>query len=197
METSGHLQKAQQAYEKGNYAYAIEVLENLLSVSPSSAEARHLLHLAKQQRVTHISPVQKALSSLAAGSSLITAKIIAFKNKEDHWKVIDAYEKVLSRDPYNSAALMAISSLLIAENQPGAAIAALQEILKASPNHAMVLKQLAGLYLQLNRQKEARDCFEKILKIDPKNAEAERSLKNLDAMDAIRGMKEEGANPAN
>ena len=86
---------------------------------------------------------------------------------------------------------MTIATLLTAEKQPQSAVQILQELLAVSPNHIPVLKQLSQLYLQLDQLKEARNCFEQILKTDPKNTEADRNLKNLDAMDAIRGMKEE------
>ena len=105
--------------------------------------------------------------------------------------MIEAYESVLSVDPFNSFALMTIANLFIAEKQPQAAVQTLREILAGSPNHISALKRLAQFYLQLDQPGQARECFQQILKIDPKNSEAERSLKNIDAMDAIKGMKEE------
>lgn len=191
METAEHLQKAKQAFDKGNFDYCVEVLENLLSSVPSSAEARHLLHLAKQQRAKNLSAIQKTIQTLLTLPRFITAKIIESKNKNNRWAIIEAYENVLSVDPFNNAAMAAIAHLFLAEKQPQAAVQTLQEILSESPNHIQALKQLAQLHLQLDQSKQARECFQKILKIDPKNGEAERNLKNIDAMDAIRGMKEE------
>lgn len=192
METSEQLQKAQQAFDKGNFDYCVEVLENLLSGSPSSVEARHLIHLAKQQQSKDSpSSIQKTLRILLTAPRWITAKIAESANKNDRWKIIEAYENVLSVDPFNCHALMAIANLLIAENQPQAAAQTLKEILIESPNHIPALKRLAQIYLQLDQPNQARECFQQILKIDPKNSEVERNLKNIDAMDAIKGMKEE------
>lgn len=194
MDLTEHLQKAKQAFDKGNFDYCVEVLENLLSSSPSSAEARRLLHLAKQQRAKSLSAIQKTIQTLLTLPRFITAKIVESKSKDNRWAAIEAYENVLSVDPFNSAAMAAIANLLLAEKQPQAAAQTLREILAGSPNHIPALKQLAQLYLQLDQPGQARECFQQILKIDSKNGEAERNLKNLDAMDAIKGMKEETKN---
>ncbi len=189
METSEQLQKAQQAFEKGNYDYTIEVLDHLLSASPASVEARHLLHLAKQSRAKTLSPFEKIVHSLMAIPCLISAKMTA--SKGDPGKTIEAYERVLSIDPLNTPAVMAIAHLLIAEKQLAAAEQTLLELHSALPNQIAVLRQLAQIYLLGDQHSKARQCFEQVLKIDPKNSEAERNIKNLDAMDAIRGMREE------
>ncbi len=191
MEITEQLKKAKETFDKGNFDYCVEVLAHLLSDSPSSAEARHLLHLAKQQRAKSSSTIQKTVQTLLTLPRLITAKIVESKNKDNRWKIIEAYENVLSVDPFNTLAMIAIANLFVAENQPQAAVQTLQEILVGSPNHVPALKQLTQLYLQLDQPVQAREYFQQILKIDPKNSEAERNLKNLDAMDAIRGMKEE------
>ncbi len=190
MDITDYLQKAKLAFEKGNEEYAIELLTHILSQSPNLIEARSLLHLVRQRLAQKKgrSPIHQILTSIIIFPDLLKAKW--HESKKDRWKAISAYENILSKNPIERSSLLRMAHLLVQEQQLPSAIQILEELLQTWTNHLPALKQVAQLYMKVDQENKARECYERILKIDPKNTEAERSLKNLDALGTIRGMKE-------
>ena len=61
-----------------------------------------------------------------------------------------------------------------------------EEIRVINPNSIVALKNLGQIYSQLDNYSAARKCYETILKIVPHDPEAEKGIKNLDALGTIK-----------
>lgn len=174
------------AFEKRNYDYAIELFSQALSLKKDFADARHYLRLSEQRKFQENPPGRLAvvLNKITNFPSLIKAIIFDIKNQPA--LAINEYEKALRSEPNNTYILTRLAQDLLKERDATSALKVFEEIRVINPNNIVALKNLGQIYSQLDNYSAARECYETILKIVPHDAEAEKGIKNLDALGAIK-----------
>ena len=174
------------AFEKKNYDYAIELFSCALSLKKDFADARHYLHLAEQRKFQKSPPgvIVLLFNKIINLPFLLKALICDIRNKPDC--AIGEYEKILTSEPTNTYILIRLAQELLKERDTLSALKAFEEIRLINPNNIVALKNLGQLYSQMDNYSSARQCYEAILKIVPHEPEAEKGIKNLEALGAIK-----------
>ena len=175
-----------EALNTQQWPYAIECFTQVLVDVPDSVDARRLLRQAlRQQAAGAASNPLVALGCLCqAWPAVLQAQWAA--GRKDWAAAAAAYDRALHHAPRQSAWLHQLGQALLEQHQETAAIDALEEAVELNPKLLAPLRQLADLHLKRGDDQRARACFEKILTIVPHDIQAERGLKNLDAMGTIR-----------
>lgn len=185
-EVTQYYNKGLLAFEKKNYDYAIELFAEALKHKKDFADARHYLRLSEQRNFKANPPTLSTIlfSKIKNIPFILQAVILDLQNKGN--QAIDAYEKILRTEPSNLYILTRLAQHLLKEQDNASALKAFEEIRLIAPTNLTALKNLGQLYSQTENYVQARECYVGILKIVPHDAEAEKGIKNLDALGAIR-----------
>ncbi len=174
------------AFEKKNYDYAIELFSEALKLKKDFADARHYLRLAEQRKLKDSPAAITAVLVNKLKNLPIFLKAIIYDIKNQGPQAIEAYEQILRSEPNNVYILTRLAQSLLKERNAVSTLKAFEEIRLIAPDNIVALKNLGQLYSQAENYAQARECYTTILKIIPHEAEAEKGLKNLDALGAIR-----------
>ncbi len=174
------------AFEKKNYDYAIELFSQALSLKKDFADARHYLRLSEQRKFEENPPgvLTTLFNKIINLPSFVKAIIFDIKNQPG--LSIDEYEKILRSEPNNTYILTRLAQDLLKERDAASALKVFEEIRVINPNSIVALKNLGQIYSQMDNYLAARECYETILKIVPHDPEAEKGIKNLDALGTIK-----------
>jgi tetratricopeptide (TPR) repeat protein len=174
------------AFEKKNYDYAIELFLQVLSLKKDFADARHYLRLAEQRKFQENPPgaFEAFWNKIKNLPAFISAIILDIKN--DSAGAIDVYERILMSEPNNTYILTRLGQDLLKERDAASALRVFEQIKLIDEKNIVALKNLGQLYSQMENYQAARQSYEAILKIVPHDHEAEKGLKNLDALGAIK-----------
>jgi tetratricopeptide (TPR) repeat protein len=181
-----YLAKGKAALEQQQFDYAIELFSHALTLQPESAEARHLIRVAlqrrlKQQPASPLARLTRALQTLWPSLQATIAEM-----RRDFLRASHHYETALRHDPTNVRLLTGLARALMQLRFTAAAITTLEEIHELDPKHLFALRHLGQLNVAVDRYDEARRYYDAVLKLAPRDIEAERALKNLDALGTIR-----------
>lgn len=175
--------KASMAVEKKNYGYAIDLLTHAVNTKPDFEKARQLLRIAQVRNFDENPPnsLQNIINKVCSFMWGLTASLSEFRGETS----ISIYEKILKKDPKNVAILVRLGNALKAEGLKESAVVTLEMALKISPKETVALISLGYIYSETGNYKRARFCFNKVLELKPYEPDAERGLKNLDALTTI------------
>lgn len=184
----GYWLKAVAAIELRNFAYAIDLLQNLLRQEPEFLTGRQMLRRAE---VTRAKTEKKGFFNIS------TAPLAVMKAqrelKKDPRKTIELVEKVLETGPYNSQANMLLKDAAMAADYREIAIFAMETLLEENPRDVKVLHELGRLYRQYEQSDKAVEVYNRISEIDPLDLEAVKLGKDASAR---ASMKDGGWNEA-
>ena len=174
------------AFEKKNYDYAIELFSQALSLKKDFADARHYLRLSEQRKFEENPPgvLTTLFNKIINLPSFVKAIIFDIKNQPG--LSLDEYEKILRFQPNSTYILTRLAQDLLKERDAASALKVFEEIRVINPNSIVALKNLGQIYSQMDNYLAARECYETILKIIPHDPEAEKGIKNLDALGTIK-----------
>jgi len=174
------------AFEKKNYAYAIELFSQALVLKKDFSDARYYLRLSEQRRLKENppAPLSAILNKITSLPILLQALLFDIQNKPE--QAIYKYEKILRLQPNNNYILIRLGQDLLKERDAQSALKVFESIRQISPKNVEALKNLGRLYGQMDNYAAARQCYQEVLNILPHDSEAEKGLKNLDALGAIK-----------
>jgi tetratricopeptide (TPR) repeat protein len=178
MDVTSHIAKADEALRKKNFDYAVNLLEQVLSLQPDHGVARKKWLEALRAKAGRKS-TPGWLSKLGGSPHMLSAAMSGLA-KSAGGKA-RALEKYVTQDPLNADAHMNLGEALLAAGFADSAAAVFESLGEAEPKLAVAWKRAAASHAQKQRLDEALACLEKALKIDPKDAESERMRKNLAA----------------
>jgi tetratricopeptide (TPR) repeat protein len=177
----GYWLKAVAAIELRNFAYAIDLLQNLLKQEPEFLTGRQMLRRAE---VTRTRTEKKGFFNIS------TAPLAIMKAqrelKKDPRKTIELVEKVLETGPYNSQANMLLKEAAVAANYPEIAIFAMETLLEDDPRDVKVLHELGRLYRQYDQSDNAVEVYNRISEIDPIDLNAVKLGKDASARASMK-----------
>jgi tetratricopeptide (TPR) repeat protein len=178
-------EKTLMAMDKKNYAYAIKLLTQIINIKPDFAKGRQLLRLAEIKNFEENPPyiIIRLMNRIFSWFAILIAMI--YKTKGDHFKAMSIYEKMLYKDPKNTAIMVKLGDLLKIEGLKEASCVTLESVVNISVKNRIAYELLGEVYSDLGKYDQARFCFKKVLELKPNDANAERGLKNLDALTTI------------
>lgn len=170
------LEQLQHLAELTNEAQDLEdvilILQSLLTVAPSSMQARHLLRsveIEARESSLSLSPIT------ALKIKTLTLKARDCLEKNPHEAII-IIEEALALNPYHQGANNLLAQAGLLAHMPMVAVFAYETISNKYPNDLQNLHRLAELYLRLHHPEEASSVYEQILELDPSDEAATHGI---------------------
>jgi len=186
MDITKQYDKACQAVERGNDDYAIQLLQDILSIRPDYLESRKMLRETVRKKFRKAGVKSAGFSAYIKGFvPLVKMNVFSLMKKHDQ-AVIEG-EKFLALDPDNKLALTVIGkSASYVPKCSETAIWVFQSIIEHNPNDTKALQALGQLYEQIDDVEKASDCYEQILRVRPTDRDMELKLRDLAARKTIK-----------
>jgi Flp pilus assembly protein TadD len=179
---AGQFERANQVLASGNHDYAIQLLLNCCKLDPANLIYRQALR--KTQKAKYRNNLRGSRFALltAAAAKL---RLKAARKAGDLLKVLEQGELILTRNPWDLGAQLAMAEAFDALGLLDAAIWTLEQARHKDPQNVKVNRDLALLLERRGNFKQAITLWELIKKVDPGNAEAMSKAKDLAASDTI------------
>ena len=169
--------KASLALERGNTDYALDMLSTLLEAEPRLFVARKLL------RAAQIKKFRDSGARRGGALSGLGTLGIQMSLSRNPLKAVAAAEKLLMKDPLNSAFLQLLAKAALAADLPEVALHALETQRETMPDDVPLLKQLGHLYLDQQLPSEGRAIFERLGQLRPTDPEVIKAIKDSQALE--------------
>jgi tetratricopeptide (TPR) repeat protein len=184
-EIKEYLVKAEDAFKKHNYDYAIELYSHALELDKTILETRHYLHITKIKKNQEAPP-----SFMAKGMNKAKGQAIALNARklESQGKIkeaIDEYEKSLTADASTASTLCKMAALFNEQANTEAAAMTYQEALMINPDEITALKELGRLFKDKEEFDKARQYYSHAQRLSPNDMEINQGLKDLSALQTI------------
>ena len=179
-------EKALNSLKRDNYDYAIELLTGIIAINQEFAEARHFLRVAQRKKYIGAPPskLSEAISNIISIGYFIKALIFKLRNEPS--LAILEYEKILANNPFSIWALLEQGKTFLYMELRDSAIYCFEEIYAVEQNNMTALKNLGKLYIDKGDYDRARASYKKLMEVHPHDHDAEKGLRNLDALGAIK-----------
>ncbi len=176
------LEQGGQAFNRGDYARAIELLQQARA---GSADCKIPFYLGLSRYRLH--QLDGAIVDLASAAKcdpqsleFNTALAEAYSAKGDDNRALTAFEAVLKLDAQNIPALRSASILYLRHDMSDKALTVLQRLVALEKNDAGANADLAAAYAAHNQFAEAEHFFRQALALEPQNVSALVGLGNVD-----------------
>lgn len=187
-EIKDYYEKGIAAVKRENYDYAVELFSAALALKQDLAKARYFLWFVLWQRQKKLPDPFKIKTIISKISALFpTFKGLSLQKRGKTWEAIYQFEKAMKLDPCNAKTLNAIAACLLIEGQTFNAIKILEGIPLIDKKNYKVLEKLGQLYKNIDNYDKARAYFEAALRVNPGDIEAERAIKDIDALNTLKG----------
>lgn len=163
-------ESARTAFDRGKPAQAVDLCAAILDEQPACLSVRKLERAAQLKlaamRQNGLSKLVRAVSTapFLLGGSL--------KLKDDPRAAFASAERLLRRDPHNTAALGLLGQAAMALNWPETAVFAYEAASDDEPDRPDLWVALSGAYLAAGRAKDAVHAADEALRLQPANADA-------------------------
>jgi len=174
-------QKAEQAFKKKNYDYAIALYQQGLAIDPDRVDERRKL------RAAAIRKVQEGGGSTTGGRMLKMKMLGPFTSikklgmqKKFEEQIVEI-EKILAVAPQHAESLMILAAAFQATNRLDSARQSYQEAVEIEPANTDAWKSLGRLYEGQKELDKAVQCWERVKQLTPEDAEAGKAIRDLSA----------------
>lgn len=181
--------RVQEARQKNNPDYAIELLQSILEMDPTLDGLRRELREIQLGKLTRSKP-----DSMAPIKSMGKSMAVKKAMKKDPAKALARAEDLLEMDPIQPSFLDLYCEAAKASGVPSAATVTLEEVLKVQRKNGDLLEKLGKLYLEMGNAQQARATFERLGELRPEDQTVIKWIKDTSAMDSMTrdGWEEEG-----
>ncbi len=188
MDTALILRKANEAFQAGNFDYAIELLSQVVNLEPDNVEARTALRQA-ELAIYEKTPPGAAVKAFDYVASLPIILFILFARLAGRQRAaMQSCEKLLRKSPKSILLLTLLGKAAYDGGYWRSGILALEDIRSAKPDHITALRFLARLYKEVKDIPTALARYEEILKLRPQDIEAERAMRDLAALEIVNSV---------
>ena len=174
------------AYGKKNYDYAIELFTNTLKLKFDFAQARHYLRLAEQNKYKDNPRSIASVLAFKLIHILLLIKASIFYLQHSMRRSVEVYEKILRKEPFNEKVLFRLGKVFMKMDDVPSALKTFEEIVQINPKNEVALKRLGEMYLRSEEYQKARSCFKAAQSLSPRDLEAEKFLRDLDALGVLK-----------
>lgn len=174
--------RAQEALQKNNTPYAIDLLLSVLELEPELHDVRTELREIQLEQLKGKKPNPSLTSLKGMGKKMAVQSAI----KKDPAKALVLAEDLLKIDLHNPAFHDVYCEAANAAENPGAAAVTLAAILKQDRKNDKLLEKLGHLYIALGDSHKAREAFEKLGDLRPGDQTVIKWIKDTAAMDTMR-----------
>jgi tetratricopeptide (TPR) repeat protein len=185
LDTEKLCSRAQEAFDKRNYDYAVDLARQIIELEPGHPKARHILRLAQVKKCESQGTRPSAISAIITGL-LPFIKVFVYKTLNKPVKVLPAAEDFISRNPYSIWVRTTLADALSKLNYSESAINEFEGIVPLDPRRLHTLKSLGKLYIAVKDGKKAQQYFQAVMSINPSDLDAPRALKDIAALSTLK-----------
>lgn len=185
---SKHIKKADEAFRRRNYDFAVELYRQLLDLDPDLGEARGGLRKALKKRAE-----QKKgglLGKMLGAGPLGKAKTMRKMGKHD--ACARALESYLDKSPLDEEANLMLGMALEDAGHLKSARAVYEFVAEIAPKNSEGLRRAGAMMQRTGDPAKALEYYEQALKVDPRDQDALKARKNLAAETALSQTNLEG-----
>jgi len=173
--------KANEAAQRDNTDYAIDLYCQILEKEPGFLECRRLLRAEQQKKAGKGSSgfFKKMMSGAGSSPQIAKAKMVIGKNPADAMAIA---EQVLSNDPSSAAALRILADAALAMELKQTACFALETMVELAPKDKALVIEFADLLSQSGGDtKKGERALQELIKNSGYDGDLNQALKNLSA----------------
>jgi serine/threonine protein kinase len=178
---AGQFERANQVIALGNYDYGIHLLVSCCKIDPGNLAYRRTLRRTENAKFKD----KRASRLRFFTTSRAKTRLKAAKAAEDHLKVLEAGEEILTRDPFDVPTQIDMAEAAEALGLLDLAIWILRQVWQKESPLLGVTRQLARLHEKREDYAEAIAFWEMVHKADPEDIEASRKSRDLAAAATI------------
>jgi len=170
-----------QAFERGNYEYAIEMFKRIIFVTPEHVKARKALRATERKLVPQ---PKKGLSF--GGLKLLFASMGNMKKNAQ--KIMEECEESLVKDPWNKQTLTVLGQAAVQGGFPETAVLTFEDLsaMDKEGKDIKVIRFLARAHKAKEDYENAIKAYQKLQRIKPNDNEARDEVRDLGAKDSMR-----------
>lgn len=183
VDLSKYLEQAADAVKRRNYAMAVKIYGQVLSIQPDFGEARSGLRRALFQKAAH-KPPSKLTAVLFGGVNLLIGGLQRLVGA--HAGAAKAYERYLAFDPAAEAVNLKLGDSLERAGFSKSALAVYSAYAELQPRCLEACRAAGALFYEQGQLSEALAMYEQALKVDPRDQESLKARKNLAAEGALQ-----------
>ncbi|MBM3860755.1 MAG: tetratricopeptide repeat protein [Verrucomicrobia bacterium] len=176
-------QKAISAVERNNFDYAIEMLQQCLTLEPAFLQGRKHLRAVQMKRAESQGSLKRAMTGAKLQPLLLRARATLSKNPTE---AMAALEQALTEDPKNAQALLLLAEAAETAGMAEVAAQTLEHYCKINPRDTKNAHWLARTYTALARHDLARVVYDRILQVNPADFDAQKAVKDVTAKGAMQ-----------
>ena len=175
--------KGNDALQRENFDYAIDLFNQVLVREPGFHECRKLLRAAQLKKAGHAGGFFKKVFSSASSSPMVAKGQIALRtNPAD---ALPIAEHILNGDPTNSGAHRLIVEAATALQMPHTAVLSLEMLFRNSPKDREIAIQLANGLAEIGEPKKGESILADLYRANPGDSDLAQALKNLSAQKTL------------
>jgi tetratricopeptide (TPR) repeat protein len=179
---AGRFEYANRASVGGNFDIAIQCLRTSCKLVPANLSYRQALRKAQKAKYRN----KGRGSALAPITALMPRlRLWQARGRKDHRKVLEHGEAILSRNPWDRAAQLAMAQAAVALGLPNVGIWILHEARDKFPKDVQLNRALARLLEKEGHFAQAIALWELIRKANPRDTEAQDKARELAATETI------------
>ncbi|MEM7309454.1 MAG: tetratricopeptide repeat protein [Planctomycetota bacterium] len=182
MDFSKHIKKADEAFGRRNYDFAVELYRQLLDLDPDLGEARAGLRKSLKKRHEQ-KKGGKLFGKVAGAAPLARAKTMRKMGK--HEACARALEGYLDKNPLDEEANLMLGMSLEDAGHFKSARAVYEFVADIAPKNPNGLKRAGAMMQRTGEPARALEYYERALQADPRDQEALKARKNLAAETAL------------
>lgn len=185
------VESARTAFERGNFAYTVELCGAVLTAAPGCLPVRKLQRTAQLKGAGARSGfLAQALGRVSSAPFLLTGRAALAK---EPLKAVASAERMLAADPRDAAGLRLLGEAALALMWPETAVFAFEVLRELAPDDVATLVALGRAQLAAGRAAQAVQCAEAALRLEPIHGAAQALLKDASVAESLRqGRWEEG-----
>lgn len=174
--------KADEAFRRDNFDYAIELFNQILLKEPAILECRQSLRAAQHAKSGAKTGFFKRAFNNASASPLIAKAMAHRKNPQE---AIAIAEQILNSDANNASAHKIIAEAALALDLPRTAVMSLEILARNSPDDKETGFQLADAWIAAGEKNKAEQVLDALRRAIPTDGEINQRLKDLSARKSL------------
>lgn len=177
--------KANTAYERGNFDIALDLLKVCLQTEPGSLRNRRLYHQARMRKFKQEKRGGLGLKMAELKGELTVGKVRSLIKAENYNEALELAETLLDINPTNSKFNEVYFEAAQRSDYPEALLAAMEILHDNCPDDLNLLMKMGKAYMEAEVYDKARDCFQQIAAARPNDLSIQKLIKDAEARNTM------------
>jgi tetratricopeptide (TPR) repeat protein len=176
-------QKGNDALQRENYDYAIDLYNQVLAKEPTFFDCRKALRSAQFKKAGGGGGFFKKVLHSASSSPMVAKGQMALR--KDPLEALQIAEQILNHDPYSSGAHRIVVEASLALEMPRTASVSLDVLVRNSPKDKALAIEFANALAEIGERARGEKVLSELSRVFPADNEIAQALKDLSARNTL------------